>query len=105
MIYFHNKKVLLKKVFVSQKYRHNQPKPPDSCENIQLPRSHLLQLPQLFSPGQGLFSSTTTASKPEILGLTVQNRGRDSMIAKLRSANFESVREGGALAESTSNCC
>lgn len=44
--------------------------------------------PQLFSTGQGLFSSSTTASKPQILGFQVQKRGCDSVAAKLSKHKF-----------------
>lgn len=84
VIYFHKKKCFKKKkVFVFQKYRYNQPKSPDSCENIQPRWRHSRFPPQLFSAGQGLFSSSTSASKPQILGFQVQNRGCDLVAAKL----------------------
>lgn len=80
MIYFHNKKGLLKNVFVFQKIRIQ---PAKVSGQLWKHRRHLLCLPQLSNTGQGLFSSSTTASKPETLGLSVQNRGCNSVIAKL----------------------
>lgn len=56
--------------------------------------------PQLFSAGQGLFSSSTTASKPQILGFQVQNRGCDLVAAKLSKHKvWLWEREGGGGGE------
>lgn len=41
----------------------------DSCENIQLPLKVFFSFPpQLFSPEQGVFSSSTNLPKSKILG-------------------------------------